>query len=58
MHVGKGSSEAKFWLEPIRLARAGRFKAIELREVESIIHDNRNFILNAWTREQQKRANR
>jgi len=56
VHVGKENREAKFWLEPITLARSGRFKLVDLREVARIIDDNHDFLLNAWKKEQGKRA--
>ena len=58
VHVGKEGREAKFWLDPVKLARAGRLKPAELRDVERIIRDNRDFLLRAWKKEQSKRANR
>lgn len=57
VHVGKDGREAKYWLTPIRLARAARFKPVELREIEHIIADHLDFILNAWAEEERKRAN-
>jgi len=57
VHVGKERKEAKFWLEPVGIALAGRFKRVELREIERIINDNLGFLLNAWELENSKRAN-
>ncbi len=57
IHVGKEDREAKFWLAPVRMARAGRFKAVDLGEIERIISDNLDFLLIAWKKEQSKRAN-
>jgi len=57
VHVGKERKEAKYWLDPVRVARAGRFKPVDLREIERIIQDNLDFLLNAWEEEQSKRAN-
>ncbi len=57
VHVGKESKEAKFWIDPIRLARAGRFRDIELNEIERILIANRVFLLQTWQRERGKRAN-
>ena len=34
VHVGREGKEAKFWLDPIKLARVGGFKPVELREIE------------------------
>jgi hypothetical protein len=58
IHVAKAGKEGKFWLEPIDLARAGRFKPVELREIKRIIQDNHEFLINSWNTELSKRANR
>jgi len=58
VHVGKESREAKFWLKPVALARAGRLKPVDLQEIKRIIDDNYGFLLRAWEKEQSKRANR
>src|SRR5438552_265613 len=50
VHIGKGGREAKFWLEPLKLARAGRFRSVDLREIERIIDGNLNFLLSTWQR--------
>ncbi len=57
VHIGREGKEAKYWLSPIKLARAGKFKSVQLREIERIIDDNLEFLLDAWTKEQSKRAN-
>ncbi len=58
VHVGKEDREAKFWLHPVRAARAGGFKPVDLGEIERIINNNLSFLLSAWEKEQSKRANR
>lgn len=57
VHVGRESREAKYWLNPVKLARTGKFKPAELRDIERIINDNLDFILDTWAAEQSKRAN-
>ena len=57
VHVGTEGHEAKYWLDPVRMARAGRFRPVDLREIERIIYDNLDFLLNAWQEEQNRRAN-
>jgi hypothetical protein len=57
VHVGKEEREAKYWLDPVRIARAGRLNPVNLREIERIIKDNLDFLLSAWEKEQSKRAN-
>jgi len=42
VHVQQGKQKAKFWLDPVTLARAGRFKAHELRDVERLVIENRD----------------
>lgn len=58
VHAGRESKEAKYWLDPVRMARAGKFKPRDLRQIERIIHENRDFLLSAWKKEKSKRANR
>lgn len=48
VHVDRDDESAKFWLEPISLARNLGFSGQELRAVERIIHDNQQELLEAW----------
>lgn len=48
VHVDRDDDSAKFWLEPISLARNLGFRGHELRELEKIIHDNQHKLLEAW----------
>lgn len=57
VHVGKESKEAKFRLNPIGHARTGRFRPVELREIERILAEHRDYLLDAWNMEQSKRDN-
>ncbi|MCI0553666.1 MAG: DUF4160 domain-containing protein [Anaerolineae bacterium] len=57
VHISKEGNEAKFWLNPIRPAREGRFRKSDLRDIEHIIEDNRNFLLEAWNKEKSKHVN-
>lgn len=57
VHVGKGGNETKFWLSPIREARAGRFKTHELNDIRQIIEENHAFLLAAWESEKSKHVN-
>ena len=58
VHVGKDGKEAKFWITPLGIARAGRFRANELREIERIVAQFHGDILAAWEKEKSKRDNR
>lgn len=58
VHVGKENKEAKYWLNPIVLTKSRRFGQHELNEIERILVEYRTDILEAWEKEQRKRANR
>jgi len=58
VHVGKEGLEAKFWMDPIALARTGRFREHELTQIERILATFQNDILDAWRKEQQKHGDR
>ncbi len=40
IHVEAGDGHAKFWLEPIQLARSVNFRAHDLNEIRRIIEGN------------------
>jgi hypothetical protein len=49
IHVEKGDSEAKFWLEPeVRVAYNDGYDARTLRELLGIVAANRDRIKRAW----------
>lgn len=58
VHVGKGNNEAKYWVNPIAVARPGRFKDHELNQIEKILAKNREEILRVWREEDSKRESR
>lgn len=43
-----GSDQAKFWLEPIRLAANYGFRAHELNEIERITREHKDELTEAW----------
>lgn len=57
VHVSKEDNEAKFWLTPIRVAREGRFRKNDLRDIERIIEENLEFLLETWEKEKSKHVN-
>jgi len=57
VHVTKEGNEAKFWLDPVRVAREGKFRKNDLRDIERIIADNLEFLLNSWNEEKGKHVN-
>lgn len=43
IHVESGENYAKFWLEPIDLAKSLGYKEKELREIQEIIRQNAKY---------------
>ena len=48
IHVQRDRSLAKFWLDPVALAKSKRFAAHELAEIEAIVRARRGEFLEAW----------
>ncbi|MCU7512351.1 MAG: DUF4160 domain-containing protein [Ignavibacteria bacterium] len=48
IHVDKDGNSAKFWLNPVSLARNIGYSAKELRVIQDIIQDNQSFMLEKW----------
>jgi hypothetical protein len=48
VHVRRDRATAKFWLDPVRLARSRHLKDHELRHVQKLVEENRERILEAW----------
>jgi len=48
VHVSREANEAKFWLEPVRLAWSRGFSASELRRIEGIVSENVQQLIEAW----------
>jgi len=54
VHVGKSGNEAKYWINPIALARVRGFQEHELNEIERILVQYRDEMLAFWQKEQKK----
>jgi len=48
VHVERDDSEAKVWLDPIRLERSGGFSAKELRRIEQCVTDHHEQLVDSW----------
>lgn len=48
IHVERDRSEAKFWLDPVRLARSHGFAAREIGEIEKLVAENEQLLLERW----------
>ena len=45
VHVERDDNEAKFWLDPARLARSHGFSAKELKDIERLVLENEQHLL-------------
>jgi hypothetical protein len=48
VHVERDYCEAKFWLDPVRLARSHGFAASEIKKIEKLIVENQQDLLDRW----------
>ena len=48
IHIDKGGASAKYWLQPVALARNMGYSAKELREIEAKVAQEAAAILEAW----------
>jgi hypothetical protein len=48
IHVQREDRLAKFWLEPVRLAKSGGFGRAELMDIQRIVADNTAEIMESW----------
>jgi Domain of unknown function (DUF4160) len=48
IHVESAGNEAKYWLDPVALARNRGFGQKELNRIETIIANNLALLRNAW----------
>jgi hypothetical protein len=58
VHIARGRQEAKFWINPVAVARPGHFRANILREIERILNEHQYELLEYWEQEQNKRDHR
>jgi hypothetical protein len=49
VHVDRDELSAKFWLDPIGLARNFGFSAREVNTVQSLVETNHKELLEAWS---------
>ena len=48
VHVDREDQSAKFWLEPVALARNLGFSPVELRRIQAILKNNESMLLEKW----------
>lgn len=48
VHIDRGGASAKFWLDPVALARTVGYKPQELTALSVLVRQNRERFLEAW----------
>ena len=48
IHIDRDNVSAKFWLNPVSLARNIGFSPKELRKLEKMVQENQRLLLEAW----------
>ncbi|MFN2455227.1 MAG: DUF4160 domain-containing protein [Pyrinomonadaceae bacterium] len=48
IHVEQAERFAKFWLDPVSLAKSRGFRSGELSEIQKIVEDNRDYLVEKW----------
>ena len=48
VHVEREQSEAKFWLDPVRLEHSHGFAAVEIRQMERLVREREQSLLRIW----------
>jgi hypothetical protein len=48
VHIDRDKESAKFWLEPVGLARNLGFNAKELRKLQRLVENHQDMLLEAW----------
>jgi Domain of unknown function (DUF4160) len=48
VHIDRDDSTAKFWLEPVALAKNIGFSAKELRKLQLLVEENKVMLAEAW----------
>lgn len=47
-HVERESNVAKYWLDPVRLARSGGFASRDLSQIEKLLQEHQKKLIEAW----------
>jgi hypothetical protein len=48
VHVERDDSEAKFWLDPVRLERSRGFTRKEINRLNALVETHRQQLLESW----------
>ena len=48
IHVEHDANVAKFWLDPVRLARSHGYRRADLRDINRLVNEHVEKLLEAW----------
>ncbi len=48
VHVSKDGNQAKFWLDPVQLAKDAGFSRHELHEIFELVQEHQQELLKGW----------
>ncbi len=48
VHVEGAGGTAKFWLNPVFLARSAGFRSRDINEIQRIVEENRQALVDTW----------
>ena len=48
VHIQREDYLAKFWLDPVRLAKSGGFRRQELMDIQRIVGENSEDLITSW----------
>jgi hypothetical protein len=48
IHVERDDSEAKFWLDPVRLERSRGFRRKEINRIRGLVEEHREQLSESW----------
>jgi len=48
IHVDQAEKYAKFWLDPVSMARSQSFRSHQLTKIRELVEENRGLFLEAW----------
>lgn len=48
IHIERDNHIAKFWLQPVRQQKSGRFKRSELNRIQKLVEENQTLFLEKW----------
>jgi hypothetical protein len=48
IHIEQAERYAKFWLEPVQLAKSDGFRSFEISELRKLVEDNKELFKERW----------